>query len=265
MPAASPARPALLGAAAAGVSGAVAAAAAGGRAALICAVVVVQAMLAAGWLRAAAIPGAAGAAVVVVVAAAAADGYAARDSAEPLAPVAGVVAVAFLATLLLQLAQRGRTRVTESLAVTMTGVLLVVLAAHLVAVLGGAGESAAAVLVALAAGAAVLAGRLVDEVAPRQRPAGEVRRGWPGLLAGLVAAAAAGMLAGGNGALGAGSGVVIGIAVGVAATLAEVGVEQMATGLSADRRRSAVLLLGAVLPLVVAAPVGYAVTRLLVE
>jgi hypothetical protein len=59
--------------------------------------------------------------------------------------------------------------------------------------------------------------------------------------------------------------VVLALAAGVAATLADVGVEQMTTEVSADRRRYAVLLLGAVLPLVAAAPVGYAVTRLLGE
>jgi hypothetical protein len=114
----------------------------------------------------------------------AADGYAARDAGEPLAPVAGILAVAFLATLLLQLAQRGRTRVTEALAVTMTGVLLVILAAHLVVVLAGGRDSETVVLIALAAGAAVLGGRLADEVTARDRPTGGTRRGLPGMLAG---------------------------------------------------------------------------------
>jgi hypothetical protein len=85
------------------------------------------------------------------------------------------------------------------------------------------------------------------------------------MLAGLVVAGAVGALLGDVGALDTGSGVVLALAAGVAATLADVGVEQMTTEVSADRRRYAVLLLGAVLPLVAAAPVGYAVTRLLGE
>jgi len=250
-------------------------AAAIGRGPLVGAVVVAQVVMAVTWLAVIGMPAAAGGAAIVVAAAIAADVYVARDDA--LTAVAGVVAASFVAALLMQLARRRRRRVTTSLAGVMSGVVLAVLTAYLLAIQAGDDSNRGVVLVAAAVAVSLVVGRALDVVAGP--PAGVVAhgwlrllvppvvsgRGWPGVFAGLAAAAGVGALLGRDQSmLGAGSGALIGVTAALAAELADIAVSAASAEVADARRLLAVRLLAVVLPVAAAAPVGYAVTTIAV-
>lgn len=270
-------RPPLLvqGLAPAAVAGLLLLTALGGAWPLAVAVLLVQLVLAAGVLAVLRAPdpgGAmllvAGASVVTVVLAVTGGGR--------VDGLAGVVALALVAGLLHQLVRRPRDRVTESLGGTALVVVLGSCAACVVALRAlPAGEDAVGpALVAVAA--ALLAGRVGDQLLPRPALTPGATRGWPGLVLALAAgAASAGILAGGS-PVGAGRGALLGLAVATAAAIADLTVDlatldvERARGRSPDRsdlqrgaRRAAALRrVALLLPYAAAGPVALLAGRL---
>lgn len=236
-----------------------------GRWPLFALVVIIQLALTLAWLAVTAVPAASGGLLITIGAALVADLYAGRIGHPDQAPVAAVVAAAFALAVLRQLARRRRTHVTESLAAVMTGVVMVVFAAHLIATRAGRGGVAAVAAVCFAVAAATAVRRGIDAFFVRPALRAGSGRGWPGLLASAAAAAAAG---GYVGAVRAGldvrTGALVGLAAALAAAVVDLGIAFGSRHLAAERRWSAIAPLGVLLPLVVAAPVGYGVARLLV-
>jgi hypothetical protein len=245
-------------------AGALATAAASGHTAFGLAVLAAQALVTLAWLALTEVDGAEGAAAVVLASAAGADLLAFRDGGEGIKAAAGVVALAFVASLALQLFRRHRARTTDALTGTITAVVLVVFAAHLLA--AGAKTSAGLAAAALLCpAAAVAAGRAGDLVSIRPLLVADARRGWLGLLAGVAAAAGLGAVLGVAWApLSGASGAVLGVVTGLAAAVADLAVDLAAADAFDARRAAALRPLGMLLPLVVAAPVAYAAARLLI-
>jgi hypothetical protein len=246
------------------VAGGLATAAAFGHTAFGITLLAVQALVTLAWLALAEVDGAEGATAIVLLGAAAADVLAVRRDGEGIAGTVAVVALAFVASLALQLFRRHRARTTDALAGTVSAVVLAVFAAHLLAAYAktSAGLAAAAVL---CPAAAVAAGRAADLVSLRPLLVRGSRRGLPGLVAAVVAAGALGAVLGVAWApLSAASGTVLGVATGLAAVVADLAVDLVAADTYDARRVAALRPLGMLLPLVVAAPVAYAAARLLI-
>ncbi len=253
--------PALLSLAAAGV---LAGAVAFGHTTLGLVLLLVQGVVTLAWLALTDVDGAEGATVITVLAAAAADLLAVRHRGEDIAAVVTVVALAFVASMAFQLARPHRQRVVEALAGTVSAVVIVVFAAHLLATSAKSGRTVAATAV-LAAAAALVAGRAGDLLLLRPLLVPTARRGWAGLVLGAAAATTVGAVAGAAWApLSAGSGAVVGAATGLAAAAADLAIDLMRGDAIDERRAGALRPLAVLLPLVVAAPVAYAAARLLV-
>ena len=242
-------------------------AAAAGRSLLVGCVIATQLGLAASWLRAAAIPALGVPLAITVAVAAAVDLLGQAGGGDRLGRLAAVVGVAFLGMLLGELVRRDRSRVTDSLVATASAVVLVVMLASPLAlapsrsgraVVGATFAAVAAALSVAAVGAAVGAaagGRADNRL---------------GAAATLILAVVAG------GGVGAAYGSVSqhgprwGVAVGLAAALFAAAGWALTAG-STDHstapraagalRPSAPVM--ALLPLALAAPVGYAAGRLL--
>ena len=239
-------------------------AAAVGTTALGLALLVVQGLVTLAWLAVTDVEGAEGATVVAGLGAVAANVLAVRRDGEDIAGAVSIVAVSFVLALALQLVRKDRQRVVEALAGTVSAVVLVVLAAHLLAASAKTGWAVAATAV-LCGAAATVAGRGGDLLSLRPRLVAGARRGWAGLLFGFGGATLLGTLLGGLWApLSAASGTVLGAAAGLAAIAADLAVELMDADALDQRRAAALRPLTVLLPLVVAAPVAYAAARLLV-
>lgn len=257
--------PALAAGAAAAVV--LAGAAAAGRSLLVGCVIATQLGLAASWLRAAAIPALGVPLAITVAVAAAVDLLGQAGGGDRLGRLAAVVGVAFLGMLLGELVRRDRSRVTDSLVATASAVVLVVMLASPLALAPSSGGRAVvgATFAAVAAALAVAAvGAVVGAAA-----GGRADNGL-GAAATLILAVVAG------GGVGAAYGSVSqhgprwGVAVGLAAALFAAAGSALTAG-STDHstapraagalRPSAPVM--ALLPLALAAPVGYAAGRLL--
>jgi hypothetical protein len=234
-----------------------------------------------------------GAIAVAAGAAAASDGLLLRNEHVSLTDFATIVAVAFLLALVWQLARRQRFRVTESLASAVAATVVAVAGgAYLTlrAGIGGhvgttAGRQATAVTL-LGVATVLGVGRLVDAWFPVPALTGSRRRGLTGLVLGLTVAAGIGALYGSQVAgsvhgaqlvaaaqrLTAGKGALVALAAAAVAGLSEVGIEAGFATLGADQpaggsgggRRApwpARLVVVAVLPVLIAAPAGYVVAR----
>lgn len=253
--------PALAAGAAAAVV--LAGAAAAGRSLLVGCVIATQLGLAASWLRAAAIPALGVPLAITVAVAAAVDLLGQAGGGDRLGRLAAVVGVAFLGMLLGELVRRDRSRVTDSLVATASAVVLVVMLASPLALAPSSGGRAV-VGATFAAVAAALAVAAVGAAA-----GGRADNGL-GAAATLILAVVAG------GGVGAAYGSVSqhgprwGVAVGLAAALFAAAGWALTAG-STDHstapraagalRPSAPVM--ALLPLALAAPVGYAAGRLL--
>ncbi|HEV2890735.1 MAG TPA: hypothetical protein VGX28_10195 [Frankiaceae bacterium] len=223
-----------------------------------------QAVVVLAWLAVTDVDGAEGATVVAVGAALAADLLSVRRGGADLASNVGVLGVAFVLSLALQLARPHRQRVTDSLAGTMTAVVLAVFVAHLLATSALKDWTVAATGL-LCAAAALVAGRVGDSLTVTPRLVDGARRGALGLLLALVAAAVLGSVLGGAWApLSARSGIAVGVAAAVAAIAADLAIDLAHAEAGDERRRSALTPLAVLLPLVAAAPVTYAAARLLI-
>jgi hypothetical protein len=227
-------------------------------------VLAVQVLVALAWLALTEVDGAEGATVVVLLGEAAADVLAVRRGGEGVSGATGVVALAFVASLAFQLLRPHRQRVVDALAGTVSGVVLVVFASHLLAASAKTGWAVAATGV-LCAAAAVLGGRVGDVVALHPVLTHGARRGLLGLGLAIAVASGLGALLGVAWApLSTPSGLALGAASGLAAYVADLALD-LAVAEPLDPRRVAALRpLGVLLPLVVAAPVAYAAARLLV-
>ncbi len=100
--------------------------------------------------------------------------------------LAGVTALAFIASLGHQLVRRHRSRVTESLADALVVVVLVTSAAALPAALQHPQGEVAIRVGLLAAGVALVVGRFADLLLRRLSVAPGATRGWPGLALALT-------------------------------------------------------------------------------
>lgn len=254
--------PALLSLSAAAL---LAGAAAIGHTALGLALLLTQAIVTLAWLALTEVDGAEGATVIVLAGAAAADVLAVRRNGEDIAGTVSVVALVFVASLAFQLFRPHRQRVVEALAGTTSAAVLTVLAAHLLAV-SAKTRWVVAVTAVLCAAVALVAGRVGDAIVLRPRLVHAARRGWFGLVLAVAAGAGLGAALGADWApLSAKSGTIVGACSALAAAAADLAVDMMDTDADVDRRRTEALRpLAVLLPLVVAAPVAYAATRLLV-
>lgn len=246
-------------------SAVVAAAALLGLPALVVVVVVVQVSAAAGVLLLADVPGRRESALLTGAAVVGADLLAVRRSGTRIGDLAAVVALAIIAAVLLELVRRDRERVTESLAATVTAAVLVVFGAHLLSLRGSAGgpRVVATALAAVAVG--LLAGALVELVARGPIVASGSRRGVLGVVVSTGSAAAFGAIGGGAlASVSGGQATVLALSSAAAAAVAGLVVELACADVGAARRRAAAGPLGAALPVVIAAPVAYAVSRLVI-
>lgn len=223
-------------------AGMLAAAAAAGRPVLLVGVAVVQAGLGWGWLRRAAVGPRMQSAAIVGAVAVAGDLLVVTRPANGLARLAGLIGLAFVATVLDQLLRRDRGQLTDSLMHTMSAAVLVMMIATPLAL--PRGGTAGAVLIA---GFVGIAAALVLAVVARSRSALVI--GVVGVLAGGTGGAAYGLIAADGSA---GGGLAVGLGTGA---LAVVG------WLTARSARS--VPAEALLPLALAAPAGYVAGRLL--
>jgi hypothetical protein len=189
---------------------------------LVAAVLLVQLVFAYGWFRLLAVPDAGSGTAVAVAAGLAADvvlfaddRLRAEDADPSLAPTVGVLGLLFLAALLQQLVRRGgRPALTQSMSATVAGGALAVLAAAWLPALQS--RAAFAGLAAGLAGAAV-GGALMAAAGPRA----------VAMAAGAAGAAGVGAALGSvDDVVGALNGAALGLGSGVAAALAVAAVSQ---------------------------------------
>lgn len=235
-----------------------------GRWPLVAFVLLIQLAVTLAWLALTDVPAASGGLVIILGSAVAVDLYASRVGPPDQSRIAAVVAAAFVFAVLRQLARRRRSGVTESLAVVMTGVLMVVFAGHLIAARVGPGGIAAVAAICFAIAAATATRRLVDALIARPALRSGVQRGWPALLLSVAAGAGIGGYVGAARAgLDPRSGALIGLGAALAAAVVDLGISVGSLHLADGRQRSAITPLVVLLPLVVAAPVGYGLARIL--
>lgn len=232
---------------------------------LLVVVILAQAGVIAGWLRAVAPPSPLGVGVVAGGAGLAADVLAAFGRAADLAPLAAVLALAVIGTLVVQLARGvARTRLTESVSATLTLAVVVVAYATPLALVRQHSGTAAVVCYVAAVGIGVLLARLTDVVLARPRLAEGVDRGGLGIalgvLGGTAAAAGVGALIADVTAL---DGALLGCVIAFVAVLVDLaGCYGTAAGTCRGRVAAA---LGPLLGFAAAAPVGYVVATLLLS
>jgi hypothetical protein len=180
--------------------------------------------------------------------------------------LAGVAALGFVAGLAHQLLRRSRSRVTEALADTVVVVLLVTSATCLPAALR-ADEGEAIVRVGLlAAGAALVVGRLSDLVLRRLTVAPDATRGWPGLVLALGVGVALAVPEAGD-HLTHRDAMLVGLACAATAAVADLFVDLAANELvgtvGEERRRRALRPVTSLLPFALVGPVLLTAARLL--
>jgi len=185
-----------------------------------------------------------------------------------IARLGGVVGLGFVAALSHQLARRGRSRVTESLADTLVVIVVAVAAACLLALHEVNGGREVLQVSFAVAGAVLLVGRIGDRFVPQPVLAVGSTRGWPGLLLGL----ASGVLAAGVVAQLAGDpplrsavllGLVIASVVATADLAVDLGAAELRSGWRDARRVAALRPTALLLPYAVLGPVALLAGRLL--
>jgi hypothetical protein len=227
----------------------------------------IQLAFVAGWASLFDIPGPGGAVGIPAAAVVLGDCALLSGNGVSLTSLATVLGFVFLATLVWQIARPHRTRVVESLAVTVSGVVLA-LGGGAFITLRASGNGENAVSVALLGVVAVLGvGRTMDAVAPEPSLAGLSRRGVPGLVAGLASALVVGTFYGAQlVAMTVGQGIAIAFVAAAVAAATDIGLEVgLGTLGSEPGRRSAPwparLAVAATLPILLAAPATYVVAR----
>src|SRR5215218_3023231 len=226
-------------------------------------VLVVQLLLIAAWYLGVRTPGRIGVAVVSGGAAVAADGAAAYADDATVGPLAGVVAVAFGATIVAQLLRgAARRHVTEAFGATMTLVVAVTSLASTISLDRQSGGPELLTTCLLAAGAGLVVARLLDLVVPGPNVHYAVPRGLVGIGVGSVVGALAAVVSAlFTDSLSVPLAAVAGWGVALAGILADLGVGYASAGraMVGDAPAASPLrpLLGPLLGLAVAAPAGY--------
>jgi hypothetical protein len=226
-------------------------------------------------------PGILGAVAVSAGAAASSDGVLLRSNHVSLTDFATIVALAFLFSLIWQIARPHRTRVTESLAATLAASVLAVAGGAYLTLRADIGGQQAATAALLGVASVLGVGRLVDALLPRPALSGSHRRGLPGLVVGL---ATAGLLAGYYGSHGgpltSQKAVLVALGAAAVAAVTDLGIDAGLATLGGDpppgsaavggaspvpaRKRApwpARLVVVAVLPVLISAPPAYAIAR----
>ncbi|MCW2745272.1 MAG: hypothetical protein JWM48_1822 [Mycobacterium sp.] len=246
---------------------AVAAAALGPAPVLAAVVIVVQVLTALAWLALLDAPGGAGAFTLATAAGVTADALLLAEDTPSLGPLAGVVAVALLACTVQQLARRAhRTRVTDSLAASLSTVVLLLLWSTLLGLRVTTAGGTVVTVVGLSAGVALAVSRLADRFAPRPGVPGLAGHGWAGLALALVAGVAVGAVTAlARAPLTGRDGAVLGLAAGFAVLVADVTLARLLPELDPhdSRRRGSLTPLAALLPLALSCPLAYVLGRLL--
>jgi hypothetical protein len=182
--------------------------------------------------------------------------------------LAGVVALSLVAGLLHQLTRHHRGRVTEALADTFVVVVVVCSVASLAAATRLDGGSWPLRIGLAAAGAALLAGRLVDTVLRRPSLAAGATRAWPGLLVGLGGAVATAVLVAGDHLTGSRA-ALVGLAAGATVCAVDLAVDLAAGELTPDqqdgRRVDALRPVALLLPFALLGPVLLLAVHLLAD
>lgn len=248
------------------LAGALSAATFAGVLPLAAVVLAVQVFLVLGVLALLDAPASGGAFFVAIGATVAADGAVLLDDGA-VTGLAGAAGLGLVASLLHQLARKGRSRVTESLADTMVVVVVSVGAACLLALALTDGGKQVLYVSLAAAGAVLLFGRLGDTIVPRPGLAVGSTRGWPGLVLGLGAGVSAALLvADAGGELSLVSAALLGLVTASTVATADLAVDLGAAELRAgwrDARRVAALRPTALLlPYAVLGPVALLAGRL---
>ena len=226
-------------------------------------VLLVQLLLVAAWFLGVRTPGRSGVGAVAVGAALAGDGAAAFARDATVAPLAGVVAVAFGATVVAQLVRGGaRRHVTEAFGATMTLVVGVVALASTVSLHRQSGGPGLLVTCLVAAGVGLVVARVTDLVVPGPNVHYAVPRGLVGIGVGSVVGALAAIVAALlNDSISVPLAAIAGWGVALAGILADLAVGYASAGraLVGDEPEASPLrpLLGPLLGLAVAAPAGY--------
>lgn len=225
---------------------------------------VVQVGLVAAWCLVTRPPGMIGAMVIGVLTAVAADAVALNTEHGGIGALVTVLACAFGATTVAQLARGvARRNVTESFGATLT-VAVAVIALSTTVALRRADDADLVGVTVLAAAGGILLARLIDAVLFRPAAHPDVPRGVPGLVLGSLLGAGIGALCGLVGdEISTGVAALVGLLVGTAAVLADLGVDYARAGrLAAGTAAPGGLLgaaLGPLIALAVAAPIGYLV------
>jgi hypothetical protein len=254
------------------VAGAVAAAlavlAVAGIAGLAAGVFAVQVVVALAWLAALDAKGSVGAFAIAVVAAGVVDVAVALGAEPDIGRAAPVAGLAFLASLVHQLARRPRRGLTVSLAATMSTVAFTVCAASYVALVHDRAGYDAVAAGAVGIAVALLAARLLDLAVARPGVYRGSRRGVVGVVVGVAGAAAAGAVWGAHsGGISEGVGLRMAMVGALLALIADIAVDAVLTQAPPrdERRLSALTPLGVLLPVVLAAPVVYVAGRILLH
>jgi hypothetical protein len=249
----------------AATAGALAGAAVVGTGALLPVLLLVQVIVALAWVAYTDVPTPRATLAILVAGAVVADVLAVRDAGRGTAATVGVLAASFGAAVGVSLADRHRTRVSEALAVTVTGALLLVFASHLLGAAAGRRGGVLAAVALTSVGVALAVARLLDAAVGGPAAVPQSGRGLAGAVAGVGAAAVVGLVLGGAHApLSRISGLVLCTAAGVAALVGDLAVELGTHAAVEERSLGAARPLTALVPLCVAAPVVYALARLLV-
>lgn len=263
------ASPAVAAGVTAAVSGGlVAAATAGSVAAMVVVVLAVQLVAVAWWQLLVAPAYRQGTIALGAGVALAGDLLVATREGSSISPLAGTLGVAFVIALGLQLFRRdGRAGLTASLASSVAAAGLVACGACLIGLREGRGGAASALVIGAALAVALVVARLVDVVLPQPAAVPGVRRGVGGLVLGLGAGIGVALAIGGPAAtITARQAALLGLAVvGVGLVV------DLAVSIAASRRVESsagsspypAALFGPLLALLLAAPLGYVVSRVL--
>jgi hypothetical protein len=235
-----------------------------GQVPLVAGVAALQLLLLLGVLALVDAPGALGAFGLGVATAVAADVVVHVEDGEA-GDLAGVAALALVAGLLLQLLRRRRERVTEALADAMVVVVLLTSAACLPAVLQAEDGEVLLRVGLLAAGAALVVGRLADLVLQRLAVAPGATRGWHGLVLALGVGVAVAVPEAGD-HLADRDAMLIGLACAATAAVADLFLDLAAVELltrADDRRLLSLRPVASLLPFALVGPVLLTAARLL--
>lgn len=227
-----------------------------------------QVVVSLAWLAALDAKGSVGAFAIAVLTAGVVDVAVALGDDPDVGRAAPAAGIAFLASLVHQLARRPRRGLTVSLAGTMSAVAFTLCSSSYVALVHAEFGAQAVAAGLLGVASALFVARLVDLVTVRPGVYPGSRRGVIGAVVGVAAAAAVGAAWGGRaGGINTGVGVRMAVIGALLALIADLAVDAVLTQAPPkdERRLSALTPLGVLLPVVLAGPVVYVAGRILLH